>query len=238
MNRGWKAALAAVGLGVASGLVGCTSFQTAQQERTNDQALATEPQQLIERARLTVIEARTDPAFGNAPDLLRRARAVLVAPQIIKGGFFVGGEGGQAVLLARNSGVWTDPAFYTLASASLGVQIGLQSAEMIMFVMSDRALQALLQKEFKFGAQASLAVITIGSNAQAASSPDVDADIIVWAKAQGAYAGLTLEGSVLKPRASFNQAYYSQPVTPADIVVRASVYNPAADSLREVLTIR
>jgi lipid-binding SYLF domain-containing protein len=230
------AALAALGIGLGGSLAGCTSFQTAQQERSADRALASEPQQLVERARVTVLDARTDPSFGNAPDLLRRARAVLIAPQIIKGGFFVGGEGGDAVLLARNSGVWTDPAFYTLASASLGIQIGLQSAELVMFVMSDRALQALLQKEFKFGAQASLAVITIGSNAQAASSPDVDADIIVWAKAQGVYAGLTLEGSVLKPRASYNQVYYGQPVTPADVVLRASVFNPAADPLRLALT--
>ena len=80
-----------------------------------------------------------------------------------------------------------------------------------MLIMSDRALQALEQDQFKFGAQASLAVVTLGSNAQAATSTALNsADIIVWASASGAYAGLTLEGSLVKPRGEWNDRYYGR----------------------------
>ena len=64
-------------------------------------------------------------------------RAMLIAPRIFKAGFFVGGEGGQAVLMTRGAHGWSDPAFYTVGSASFGLQIGAQESEMIMFVMSD-----------------------------------------------------------------------------------------------------
>jgi lipid-binding SYLF domain-containing protein len=169
---------------------------------------ASDQQNLVDEARITIDHLKSDKSFGNANELIRKARAVLIVPNLVKAGFFFGGEGGDGVMLARSGrGTWTDPAFYTLASASFGLQIGIQSAEVVMIVMSDRALKALEADEFKFGAQASLAVVTLGSNAQAASSTALDsADIIVWASASGAYAGLTLEGSIVKPRDSYNEA--------------------------------
>src|ERR1700722_11008341 len=175
---------------------------------------ATDQQNLVEEARITVDHLKNDKEFGNAPELLHKARAVLIVPNLVKAGFFIGGEGGDGVMIARSGrGTWTDPAFYTLASASFGLQIGIQTAEVVMLVMSDQALRALEEDQFKFGAQASLAVVTLGSNAQAATSTALDAaDIIVWASASGAYAGLTLEGSLVKPRGEWNDRYYGRPV--------------------------
>jgi lipid-binding SYLF domain-containing protein len=139
-------------------------------------------------------------------------------------------------MLARSAGgTWSDPAFYTMASASFGLQIGIQSAEVVMVIMTDKALTALEQDQFKFGAQASLAVVTLGSNAQAATSTALDsADIIVWASASGAYAGLTLEGSLVKPRDSYNETFYGRPIAVKEILMSPGS-NPVAAGLRHAV---
>jgi lipid-binding SYLF domain-containing protein len=198
---------------------------------------ATDQQNLVDEARITLDHLQTDKSFGNAKELLRKARAVLIVPNLVKAGFFLGGEGGDGVMLARSArGTWTDPAFYTLASASFGLQIGIQDAEVIMIVNTDKALTALEQDEFKFGAQAGLAVVTLGAGAQAASSTALtSADIIVWSSASGAYAGITLEGSLVKPRDSYNETYYGRPIAVREILYMNAGRNPGAEGLRAAL---
>jgi|HigsolmetaAR203D_1030402.scaffolds.fasta_scaffold00943_16 lipid-binding SYLF domain-containing protein len=225
-----------VAAGAAVLLSACASFQASETERASAARAnpAAAQQQLVDRAVNTIAEARTDAAFGNAPDLLRRARAVLIVPSLVKGGFIVGGEGGRGVMLARNDGSWSYPAFYTLASGSLGLQAGVQTAELVMFLMSDEAYQALLDDQLKFGGQASLAVATIGSGVQGATTPQLDADIVIWSKAQGAFAGLTLEGSAVTPWTESNTAFYGQPLDPA-VILSGGARNPGADRLRQAL---
>jgi lipid-binding SYLF domain-containing protein len=198
---------------------------------------ASDEQNLVDEARITLDHLKSDKAFGNAREMLRRARAVLIVPNLVKAGFFLGGEGGDGVMLARSArNTWNGPAFYTLASGSFGLQIGIESAEVVMLIMTDKALNALEQDEFKFGAQAGLAVVTLGASAQAASSTALDsADIIVWASASGAYAGITLEGSIVKPRNTYNENYFGRPLIPKQIL-NGTVKNPGADSLRRALT--
>ena len=200
-------------------------------------AHASDQQNLVDEARITLDHLRTDKSFGNAPELLRTARAVLIVPNLVKAGFFLGGEGGDGVMLARSGhGTWTDPAFYTLASASFGLQIGIQSAEVVMIVNTDKALNALEADQFKFGAQAGIAVVTLGAGAQAASSTALQtADIIVWSSASGAYAGVTLEGSLVKPRDSYNESYYGRPIAVREILNMNAGRNPGADNLRAEL---
>ena len=197
----------------------------------------TDQQNLVDEARITLDHLKHDQEFGNAQELLRKARAVLIVPTLVKAGFFLGGEGGDGVLLARSGhGTWTDPAFYTLASASFGFQIGIQSAEVIMIIESDRALKALEADQFKFGAQAGIAVVTLGTGAQAATSTALDtADIIVWSSASGAYAGVTLEGSLVKPRDSYNENYYGRPIAVREILNMNQGRNPGAEGLRAAL---
>lgn len=198
---------------------------------------ASDEQNLVDRARITVDDMRRDKEFGNARDLMHRARGIMIVPQLVKGGFFLGGEGGDALLLARGrDGSWSDPAFYTLASASFGLQIGLQESELVLFLLSDRALNAFMSDEFKIGAQAGLAIVTLGSMAEADTTSHFNADIVIWASSTGAYAGLTLNGSLVKPRDSYNAAYYGHAELPADIVLRRTVpHQPGADALRAAL---
>lgn len=197
----------------------------------------TDQQDLVDKARITINDLRSDKEFGNARQLLQRARAVLVVPALVKGGFFVGGEGGDGVLLARQPrNAWSDPAFYTLASASFGLQIGLQQSEVILIVLTDRALNAFMSDEFKVGAQAGLAIVTLGSMAEAATTSALNADIVVWSSSTGLYGGLTLNGSLIKPRDSYNEAYYGHAESPTDIVIRHAVHNPGAASLIKALS--
>jgi SH3 domain-containing YSC84-like protein 1 len=196
---------------------------------------ASDDQTVVDHALGTLRDLRSDKEFGNAKALLNRARGVLIAPRIFKAGFFFGGEGGEAVLLARNSHGWSNPAFYTVASASFGLQIGAQESEMVMLVMSDRAMRALMQDHFKIGANAGLAIATLGSTVEGATTAAAGADIVVWASSSGAYAGISLDGTLIEPRREDDAAYYGRSVTSSDIVLRREVHNPAASSLVRTL---
>lgn len=174
--------------------------------------------ELVRKSDVVLEEARRDPQFGNSRELFATARGVMVVPQLVKGGFWIGGEGGNGILMARHGNRWSNPAFYTLASASFGLQIGLEFAQVVLFVMSNRALNAWMQDEVKLGGQAGLTVVVLGSNASAAVTTNGNVDVIAWAKAKGAYAGITLEGSIIKPRSEWNAAYYGRPITPVQVL--------------------
>jgi hypothetical protein len=104
----------------------------------------------------------------------------------------------------------------------------------VLLVMSDRALAAWMDDEFKLGAKAGLSILMLGSNAEAALTSNVNVDVIAWSRSKGAYAGVTLEGSLIKPRESYNEAYYGKRIHPRDIL-KGEVMNPDADMLRRSL---
>jgi lipid-binding SYLF domain-containing protein len=197
-----------------------------------------EQQALVDRATLSVQEML---GGGNdaldAASLLRRARGVLVCPQIFRGGlFFVGGEGGGCVLVGRDAaGGWTSPAFYTLGSASFGLQMGVQDAQLLILIMNDRALNAVLDSQFKFGADAALTVATFGGGVQGATTGAAGADIVAFARSRGLYGGITLAGSLLSQRSEWNRGYYGREVGGRDVIRAVAVHNPGADPLRAVL---
>jgi lipid-binding SYLF domain-containing protein len=197
---------------------------------------ASDPQNLVDQARITLDDVKRDKEFGNAQDLLRRSKAVLIVPSLFKGGFFVGGEGGTGVLLTREAGgAWSYPAFYTMVSASFGLQIGAEESELVLIALTDRAKQAFMADEFKLGAEAGLAVVTLGASAEADTTANLGADIVVWASSSGAYGGLTLNGSIIKPRDSWNESYYGRPESVRNIISKHAVSNPGADGLRQEL---
>ncbi|MDW8445590.1 MAG: lipid-binding SYLF domain-containing protein [Acetobacteraceae bacterium] len=195
-----------------------------------------EQQALVDRATLTVNELLGGQHGEDSRRVLRRSRAVLIFPRVFRGGFIIGGEGGSGVLVARDAGgSWSAPAFYGLGGASLGLQIGIQDAQVIIFIMSDRALRAVLQSQFKFGADASLAVATIGAGIAGGTTAALNADFVSMSRARGLYAGISLEGSILARRNEDNEAYYGRPVSAEQIVVTMEVHNPGADNLRAAL---
>lgn len=192
---------------------------------------ASDQQDTVDHAIGTLQDLKNDKAFGNAKSLMMKARAVMIAPRIFKAGFFFGGEGGTAVLMVRGAHWWSDPAFYILGSGSFGLQIGATQSELILFIMSEKALQALMSNKFKIGANAGITVATLGSSAEAATTSNLNADIYAWASSSGAYIGVSLNGTLIEPRDSYNRAYYGRAVKPRDIVLRRDVRNPAASKL-------
>lgn len=197
---------------------------------------ADEENALIDNAIATVHQMHNE-TYGPSRDLLRRARAVLIVPGLVKGGFFFGGEGGNGVFLERHGGEWSDPAFYTMASGSFGLQIGLEKARLMMFIMSEKALRSLERSKFKFGGAAGLTVVTVGANAQGASAPNLSGDIIVWSSTVGAYGGLTIEGSVVEPKRGWNDDFYGRPASIHDIFSgRAHSSSDAVHRLQDALT--
>ena len=115
----------------------------------------TEQQQLVDRAALASQELLNDRDGTDAQFVLRRARAVMICPQIFRAGFLFGGQGGTCVLSARDAaGSWSGPAFYALGGASFGFQAGIQDAEAMFFIMNDRALRAVMDSQLKLGADA------------------------------------------------------------------------------------
>jgi lipid-binding SYLF domain-containing protein len=197
-------------------------------------ALASDQTALLGEATATVHHMRHDKTFGPSRKLLRDARAVLIVPGLVKGGFIFGGEGGDGVLLERHGRSWSQPAFYTLASASFGFQIGLEKSQLVMFIMSRKALRAVERSKFKFGAGAGLTVVTLGSAAEGATSGNLSGDIIVWASSVGAYGGLTLNGSVLEPKDDWNENFYGREVSVRNILAD-KVHNGETARLREAL---
>lgn len=194
---------------------------------------ASEATELANKAVLTLQSFASDKDFATVGPALARAKGVLIYPQVLKAGFILGGSGGSGVLMVRDekTGKWFGPAFYTMGSASLGLQAGASSAEVLMVINSQKALDSLYSNKVKLGGDASVA---LGPKGQGTGS-SVTADFVVYAKAKGAFAGLAVDGSVLDVREKLNAAYYGKAVSPADIVVKRDVSNPAAASLQAAL---
>lgn len=206
---------------------GAALLLAAPHVRADDDAMAARG--IVEKSRITFQALAADKNFAPMREGLKHARGVLIFPQLIKGGFFVGGSGGTGVLLARDaSGDWKGPAFYTIGSASIGVQFGGEAAETVILVNSQKALDSLHANPFKLGADGSIAAGPVGQG----GSVGLTADMVSYSRAKGAFAGVSLAGSVLDVRDTLNHAYYQATVTPLDILVSGKARNTEATSLR------
>lgn len=199
---------------------------------------ASDQQELIDRARMTLETMKTDPNMGEFRDLLARSRGVVVVPQLVRAGFFFGAEGGEGVLLAHDpvSRQWSYPAFYNVAAASFGLQIGADVSEVVLIVMTDGGMQKLMQDKVTLGGDVSIAVGPIGGGLEARTTTNAGADIYAFARSKGVFGGLTVKGGGLIPDREANAAYYGRPAAPGEIVFERRLNNPGADGLRQSLT--
>jgi SH3 domain-containing YSC84-like protein 1 len=196
-----------------------------------------EQQTLVDRATLTMQEMMTQTVSSGPRDLLRNARAVMICPQIFKAGFFLGGEGGNCVLVARGgNGAWSYPAFYSIGSGSFGFQFGIEDNELFMLIMTEHGLNAILDSQIKLGANAGLAIATIGAGVQGSTTTAVGADIVAFSESRGLFGGIAIEGSVMSTKTDWDQAYYGQPFAARQLVKQMQGTNPGADPLRDILT--
>jgi lipid-binding SYLF domain-containing protein len=223
MNQAFKRMTAAAFLVFASAAILAAPAQ-AQSEQ----------QKLVNSSSKTLANFLRDPDMTWLQNNIGRARAVLIAPEIVKAGFIFGGSGGRAVLLAHEApaGKWAGPAFYTLATASVGFQAGVSVSENVTLVMTEKGLNSLLANSVKVGADASVAAGPVGAGAKS----DVVADLITFSRAKGVYGGLNLDGTVIAPSNDWNKAYFGKDVLPPDILIRMTARSKQADAILAQVT--
>jgi len=195
----------------------------------------TPQQELIEKSRLTFEKLITSAEFAELPDYVKRSKGVMLFPELVKASFVVGGEGGSGVLLIRRGPDWSQPAFYTLAAGSVGLQFGGQLSEVVLTIMSDRAIDAVIDNQMKFGGDISIAVGPLGKGLGADTTTNMKADVYTFAKTAGLFGGISLEGAGILKRDSWNGAYYGAGATPYAILVEGKLQNPNSQALRDSL---
>jgi len=194
---------------------------------------ATSERELLAKAQFTLERFTASDKMVDARALARKAKAIMIFPSLLKGAFFLGGEGGNGVLLARRAdGTWSYPAFYSLASVSFGLQVGGQSSEALLLIMTSDALRAIMTDQVKLGGDVSAAAGPTGSGVEASSSTDVGTDIYTYSNTSGLFIGASLEGAVIARREDFNGNLYGGIVDPRKIVLDGEGQNPVADPLR------
>jgi SH3 domain-containing YSC84-like protein 1 len=223
-----------LGRWLAGGLIGLALAGAVPAPARGDDLRDAE--QLTERARLTLENFVAEPDMAGMLTLLKRAKGILIYPSVLRGAFIFGASGGSGTFLVRDErvGTWTGPAFYTIGEASFGLQIGGEASEIILLALTDRGVNAFLNTSAKLGADANLAVGPIGRGASA-STQNLSADVVSYARSKGLYGGVSLQGAIVAVRDSLNHAYYGQPVSPADILLRPTVKNPQAAPLIEAV---
>jgi lipid-binding SYLF domain-containing protein len=196
----------------------------------------TEQQQLVDRATLAAQEMLNDADGKDAQYMLRHARGVMICPRIFKAGFLFGGQGGGCVLTAKDAqGRWSQPAFYGLGGASFGFQAGVQDTSVMMFIMNPKGLMALMDSQFKIGADAGATFVEWGGGVEGATTAALQGDIVGFTRARGLFAGISLGGSLISARTDWNQAYYGRLFAAQQIVLGGEGGNPGAAPLQEVL---
>lgn len=141
-------------------------------------------------------------------DLLGRAEAVAVFPDVIKAGFIIGGRGGRGVISRRVRGGWSAPAFFNLGGGSIGLQIGASSTDFVLLFMTQESLRGLLEDKFEIGGEGSVAAGPVGRAASASTNATLDAGILSYSRSKGLFAGLELKGTVINPDNDDNEAVY------------------------------
>jgi len=218
------------GLGVA-----CGSHREGHEAMTPAAAPASPQQALIDESAMAVRSMRGSKNFTSFDYYAARARAVLIFPRVHKGAFFVGGEGGKGVLLARSEdGTWSAPAFYGIGGGGIGLQFGYQRATVVLFLMNEQTLMSVIDRGLTLGVDATVAAGTIGSSGRSVSKI-ASSDVVQLAEAGGVFAGVSLDGAVIAARNGENAAYYGSGASTKDILLSRTYDHAGASVLKQAL---
>src|SRR5271156_1330212 len=169
---------------------------------------------------------------GIPKDLLNKSYCVVIFPSVKKAAFIVGGSYGRGLITCRKkldySGSWSAPAMFALEAGSVGFQIGGQATDFVLLVMNDSGARSVLSSKVKLGADASIAAGPVGRDAAAATDIVLKAEILSYSRAQGLFAGVSLEGSTLRSDDGANKALYGQDLSAKEIVRLGKVPPPPA----------
>jgi SH3 domain-containing YSC84-like protein 1 len=180
----------------------------------------------------TVLKEILDVPDDIPQDLLDKADCVVVFPSVLKAAFIVGGSYGRGAMSCRKgqnfSGPWGAPTMMALEGGSFGFQIGGEATDFVLLVMNERGASGILTSKVKLGADASVAAGPVGRTASAETDATLRADILSYSRARGAFAGIALEGSTIRPDNGANKQIYGREVAARDIVLSGHVAIPPA----------
>ena len=152
------------------------------------------------------------PDKGIPDDVFKSARCVAVVPSMVKGGFIFGAEHGRGVATCRTGNGWSAPAFFVVTGGSWGAQIGVQAADLVMLIMNQQGMDSLLSSKFKLGGSGSVAAGPVGREASASTDWKMHAEVLTYSRTRGLFAGLTLNGAVIKQDDDATRALYGRMV--------------------------
>lgn len=165
-------------------------------------------------------------------DLLDKADCVVVFPSVLKAAFVVGGSYGRGAMTCRTgdnfTGSWGAPSMMALEGGSVGFQIGGQATDFVLLVMNNRGAKGILSSKVKLGADASVAAGPVGRDASAETDASMRAEILSYSRARGLFAGVSLEGSTIRPDNDGNKRIYGERVSAQDIVIAQETHVPSA----------
>jgi len=172
------------------------------------------------------------PDKGIPTPLLQKAYCVVVFPSVKKAGFIVGASYGRGVMTCRTGadfrGHWGAPSMMALEGASFGLQAGGQATDFVLLVMNDKGANSVLASKAKLGADASVAAGPVGRDTSAETDVAMKAEILSYSRAQGVFAGVSLEGSTLRPDDGANKDLYGKKIEAKDIIFGAKESVPSA----------
>jgi len=192
---------------------------------------ANKEQKRLENSGVVMEEIMNTPE--NIPqELLEKAECVIVFPSVLKAAFGVGGSYGRGAMVCRTGtgfgGPWGAPAMYALEGGSFGFQLGGQATDLVLLVMNDRGAQSILSSKVKLGADASASAGPKGRDASADTDAYLRAEILSYSRSRGLFAGISLEGSTLRPDDEANERIYGRKITSRDIVLGKNIAVPAS----------
>lgn len=171
--------------------------------------------------------------------LLERAYGIVVVPRVIKGALIIGGRGGKGVMAVRNpDGSWSNPVFVTLAGANIGFQWGVQSTDLVLVLMSRKSVEGIAGGKFTLGADASVAAGPVGRSAAAATDATLSAQVLAYARNEGIFAGVAIDGTVIAVDDTANASAYGVSGILASQILAGTVGTPppGAIAFTETLT--
>lgn len=179
----------------------------------DDQAKETKASDRLQAAADVLDEIQSAPDSGIPQEVLGSAQCVAVVPSLLKGGFIVGAKYGRGLASCRTPKGWSAPAFFTVTGGSVGFQIGGQAVDLVMLVMNDNGMKNLLSSKFALGADASVAAGPVGRHAEGNTDWKMRAQILTYSRARGVFAGVSLNGAVVKQDKDSTREFYGHMVT-------------------------
>jgi lipid-binding SYLF domain-containing protein len=176
------------------------------------------------------------PDKGIPEEVLSNAKCILLVPDLIKGGFILGGKHGRGVATCRTAEGWSAPAFVSVGGGSAGLQIGVEGVDLVMLVMNDQGFQHLLSSKFALTGEGSVAAGPVGRHASAGTDWKMNTQVLTYSRSKGVFAGLTLEGAVVQQDDDSTRAIYDKNMTFRDILSGKVATPKSADAFLKAVS--